>query len=326
MRRIGRRGLVIGAVALSLLLVGGALWVWLSRGPVPETPARRLSSPIGSLSCLIRGQQPDQLIAGGPAGDVVVWESARSRPQVLKKLSQAPITTLAMSSTGFLSAGTADSAVVGWQVTGNDNKTLSVPKFPAPVAASAVHPSRFEVAVGLADGSLYLFAENEKPRRIRSRHAGGAKRVCFHPGGDYFVTGGTDGRLIWRNADSLRVQAAIRPHSNEVSALAFSDDGELLASGDYDGRIIVRNAKTTERTSQWRQPDAVSGMAFVGSSLLTGSWDGWLRLWSSESDVPVAEIYTGQPIYGITLVDPAGTTVATVHNTNEVLFWNLPGA
>ncbi len=323
LRKFSRPLLIVGASVLSVSGVAAAIWISSSRGPAADTPTQKLVSPCGPLSCVLYGPVGKDLAAGAPSGDVVVWGLPSDEPEVLKQVSRAPITTLAMSSAGLLLAGTTERSLVGWQLSGTKKDTLKVPKFPAPVSASAVHPMRFDVAVGLSDGSIYVFAENQKPRRIDSRHAGGVKSICYHPDGDHFVTAGTDGRLIWRNADSLRIQNAIRSHSNEVCGLTFSDDGQLLASGDYDGRIIVRAAATTEQRFRLRQPDAVSGMAIVGSRLITGSWDGWIRIWSLETKSIVEDINTGRAIHGMTL-DSERTTIATVHNTNEVLVWNLP--
>jgi WD40 repeat protein len=240
-------------------------------------------------------------------------------------LSTDSITALALSNTGFLTAGTGERTVVGWQLIGPGagKVTRKLPNFPAPISACAAHPERLDVLIGLTDGSLYSFGTESQPKRIDSRHDGGVKSICFAPDGETFVTGGTDGRLIWRDAASLGIRAAIRPHRSEVSGLAFSPDSKLLASGDYNGRIFVHDATDKDRRFEFTQAEAVSGLAIFDTLLLTGSWDGKLRYWSLSSGTAVSEVFTGQLIQDLA-INPQAGTVATVHGTDELLLWQNP--
>ena len=322
LRRAGPRWLAVGASAFLVTVLAAGIWAWAT-GTRADKPAQRLASPIGALTQVIHGSTGERIVAAGPEGRVAVWDVPGVEPQALDQLSQAPVTALAMSSTGFLLAGTTENSIVGWQLGGSGEETLKVPKFPAPVSACAVRPDRMEVAVGLADGSMFFFAKGQKPKRFLSRHAGGVRSIRYHPDGNLFVTGGADGRLIWRDADSLHIRGARKAHTNDISGLAFSDDGALLASGDYDGWISVRDPVTKEPLFEFRQPEAVAGVVFAGPHLVTGSWDGWLRFWSLDSQSTIGSINTGQPIHAMAVVRD-GAALATVHNTSEVLLWDLP--
>jgi WD40 repeat protein len=314
--------------AAATLLVGGSValgaWYLWAKGPSPAEPLRRLTAPVEFLNRVCYSADGKLLAAGGATGDVVVWEAA-SAPRPLEKLSTDAITALALSTTGFLTAGTAERTVVGWQLLGPSagKVTRKLPNFPAPISACAAHPQRSDVMIGLTDGSLYHFGTESQPKRIDSRHAGGVKSICFSPDGEAFVTGGTDGRLIWRDAASLGIRAAIRPHRAEVSGLAFSPDGKLLASGDYNGQIFVHDVEDKRRRFEFAQPEAVSGLAVFDSLLLTGSWDGKLRCWSISTGTAVSEVVTGQLIQDLA-IDAQARTVATVHGTDQLLLWQIP--
>lgn len=322
-RNVSRRWLLAAGASLATVAsIAAGVWLWSHNANAAAEPTRRIpaSAALNSVIC-----SPDGgfLVAGCVTGDVVVCELPSGRTQLLPKLATDPITTLSLSSTSFLIAGTVDREVVGWQLgTGEVENTLSFPEFPAPVAASAVHPNRFDALVGLSDGSIYHFVRDQEPRRLSSRHAGGVKSICYRPDAASFVTGGTDGRLIWRIAETLRIESAVRAHSNEVGGLAFSADGQLLASGDYDGLVIVRDGKTTEEVFRFREPDAVSALAFTEAFLITGSWDGRLSFWSLATQELSREIQTEGPVLGLA-VDANSDTLATVHGTDAILLWSI---
>ncbi|WP_158264871.1 SHD1 domain-containing protein [Blastopirellula marina] len=67
----------------------------------------------------------------------------------------------------------------------------------------------------------------------------GMNCVTFSPGGEYFATGGNDGRVILWDAKSLRPLRQWTDLKGVVTDLAFSSDAKRLAASDKDGAACV---------------------------------------------------------------------------------------
>lgn len=281
--------------------------------------------PFSGASVLAASSNGSQLAVGSASGQVAVCDIAARGVRTLDRLTSKPITALAYSPTGFLFAGTDGQTLVGWQAFGEIEKdpTRTFPNFPTDIACCAVHPTRFEVVVGLADGSVYSFTPDGPPKRFHSRHEGSVKAITFHPSGDQFVTAGADGRLIWRSAENLQLVDASRPLKAEIGGLAFSPDGTHLAAGDWNGSLCILNAKTRSPQFDIKQPDAVSGLVVTSRLLVTGSWDGKLRFWSLLDGTLARELNTGHAIHSIAW-EPDSEFIATVSLDTAVQLWRIP--
>jgi len=79
---------------------------------------------------------------------------------------------------------------------------------------------------------------------------------------------------------------------------------------------------TRKASQSLDQPDAVSGLGFVQGHLVSGGWDGSLRLWNAATGQLVRTIPTGQPIHDLA-VDPRTGRVVTVCLDRFVRLWEL---
>jgi WD40 repeat protein/anti-sigma factor RsiW len=93
-------------------------------------------------------------------------------------------------------------------------------------------------------------------------------------------------RFAWQPKELVAVLGEHRQrHWGQVQSVAYSPDGKLIASGGTDGGdtvIRIWDAATMrEQTVLIGHSRPVSGLAFLPDSrrLLSGSWDGTLRLW-----------------------------------------------
>jgi WD40 repeat protein len=231
-------------------------------------------------------------------------------------------------------AGGVERSLVGWKLggAGSSKQMRKLAGLPAPITALSIRPKPTEIAVGLNNGWLYVLGRSKKSPgvgksrgpgpHVDAEHAGGVKVVAYHPGGDLLVSGGTEGRLVWRDAQTRKVQAKRDVHSSEISALAFSPDGRRLASGDWNGEIKIWSVETREIQTTLSQPGAVAGMAWVDALLVSGGWDGRLRFWSTEREETIGQLDTGAVIHALA-VNPAGDTIATVSRGGEVQLWRM---
>lgn len=318
----------LGALAVTAVLFGlmiGLRPIVTSLNSTAVAADQVIQLPFSGASVLAASTNGSQLAVGSASGQVAVCDVTARGVRTLDRLTSKPITALAYAPTGFLFAGTDERTLIGWQAFGNtkDKTTREFPNFPADIACIAVHPTRFEVVVGLADGSVYSLTPEEPPKRFQSRHESSVKAIAFHPSGDQFVTAGADGRLIWRNAENLQLVDATRPLNAEIGGIAFSPDGTLLAAGDWNGSICVLDAKTRSPQFEIKQPDAVSGLVVTSRLLATASWDGNLRYWSLLDGTLAREVNTGRAIHSIAW-EPDSEYIATVSLDAAVQLWRIP--
>jgi WD40 repeat protein len=204
---------------------------------------------------------------------------------------------------------------------GAATKPQRLPDFPAPITAVAVRPGRRELAIGLSNGALYVLRKGRKAH-VDLLHAGGVKRIAYDPAGGVLVTGGTDGRIVWRNAESLAPLEKTAAHSSEVAGLAFSENGARVASGDWNGELKIWDAAARTVQRELTQSDAVAALGWAGENIVTGSWDGRIRIFSAGDGETLDNFDTGVVIADLA-VHPNGDTAATVATDGIVRLWRL---
>jgi WD40 repeat protein len=250
-----------------------------------------------------------------------MWDVKSGKRWRLKHLTNRPILCLALSPDGFLSAGEEGGTLAGWQL--GSKEAYVIPNFPAAVNAIAIRApakQKFELAVGLADGVLVF--RGMQAAHFESGHTR-VKEILFDPLSQYFVSAGSEGGVAWWDISSHKLLKSVKAHEAEIGGLAISADGKLVASGDWNGKIRLWDPDQMRPIAALSQPDAVSGMAFVGEALVTGSWDGRLRFFSTTKKVLLAEIDTGSPIAALA-VSTDGRHLATVSGGQSVEIWRNP--
>ena len=127
------------------------------------------------------------------------------------------------------------------------------------------------------------------------RYADGACSVAADHGhgavaalGDGYVTSEGE-QLVWRGPDGAERWRADHPASAGPTDLAVSPDGRWVAAAGLDHAARVFDARTGAlRGILAGDTERVSSLAFAGDRLVTGSWDGSVRLWDLASlDLPV---------------------------------------
>jgi WD40 repeat protein len=309
------------AYAAAVLAVAG-LAAFLLFGPKrrPAEFRKALSAPEERLACVLFLDR-ERVAAGSASGNVFMWDVKSGKRWRLKHLTNRPILCLALSPDGFLSAGEEGGTLAGWQL--GSKEAYVIPNFPAAVNAIAIRApakQKFELAVGLADGVLVF--RGMQAAHFESGHTR-VKEILFDPLSQYFVSAGSEGGVAWWDISSHKLLKSVKAHEAEIGGLAISADGKLVASGDWNGKIRLWDPDQMRPIAALSQPDAVSGMAFVGEALVTGSWDGRLRFFSTTKKVLLAEIDTGSPIAALA-VSTDGRHLATVSGGQSVEIWRNP--
>ncbi len=322
-RRITRRNL---ALALALVATVVAARELAARYQGREDWHAALTAPGERLAAVAFTPDGRHVVAGCASGNVILWELPDGPPRALKPLSDQPVVALVAGTNGRIVAGGDSASLLQWSRILDPSATRAQAQqgFPAPIACVAVRIASPRIAVGMSDGSLALLG-GEKPVAKRDAHRGGVRTAAFSPDGATLVTGGADGRLAWRNAETGDTIGTVDEFKADVGGAAFSPDGRVLVAGDWNGTLTWFDAATRKPLATAEQGDAVSGVAVTESTVVTGSWDGRLRVWSLASREKAAELRSHRPI-GAMAVSADGATAATVSGDARVLLWKIPPA
>jgi len=153
-------------------------------------------------------------------------------------------------------------------------------------------PSSSRVFVGASDGNVYdVEPLAEKPEfKPLAGHASFVTGVAI--AGELLVSGGYDGKLLWRKLDGEIVHTVENAHSKWIRKVVASPDGKLVASVADDMVCRVWEAATAKRLHELRGHDELTPnhfpsmlytCAFAGDSqrLATADRTGRICLWDA---------------------------------------------
>lgn len=159
---------------------------------------------------------------------------------------------------------------------------------------------------------------------LRASGHRGVKVLTMMPKSDVLVSTGTEGKVIWYDLKERKQVASRSEHRAEVSSAEWTADGTRLVTGDWNGQIRVWNPLQHEVVGRAEQPDAVVGLSCRGSKWITGSWDGRIRCWNSTASDPQLDHEINTGLAIHAMsVNADGTRAATVSGRNNVEIWNL---
>jgi WD40 repeat protein len=308
----------LGLAAL-LILVVVAVRLWPRSAPVPREAEATIVVSGESLTLAAFSHDGKHLAIGCASGRVMTWDLDAGKPASLEDRGEDPITSLAVSRDGFVYAGTAKSQLFGWPkaFSGTAGKPQKQSRFPGALTSIGLRPRQPGLALGTSTGDLFFFSKS-KPVRKETKH-GSLSLMAFSPDGTTLVTGGSDGQLVWRRADTGDPQGEAYELSTEVGALAFAEDG-TLACGDWNGKIALFQGTSHKPSKTWTQPDGVSGIAVMRDGFVTAGWDGQLRFWSRDATDPVRTVDAKVPLTGLA-IDATQKQLVTPTGDGRVFVW-----
>lgn len=178
-----------------------------------------------------------------------------------------------------------------------------------------------QLAVGLGDGTIRLIDRDAAPADPCTVAAHTGALLCLHLdiGGDAFLSGGDDGRLVQTDA-SGRTNRLLDLPGQWIDTVAVSAEHRAVALGkevrllDRAGTEIGRNAN---------HPSTVSGLAFnpKGKRLAVSHYGGVTLWWTSLGGTPKRLTWRGSHI-GVSW-SPDGNYLLTATQESELHGWRL---
>jgi WD40 repeat protein len=237
-------------------------------------------------------------IASG-GGDTIIrlWDAATGRELGQLVGHESWVRCVAFSSDGKILASCGETIRLWDVATGKELRRCDGHRFEVNTVAFS------------PDGKLLASGSHDKTIRFWDVSSGKQLReldgqqlfvlaVAFSPDGKHFASGGADGSILfWQATTGLQVRALVG-HQSPVASVAFSPDGKLLASVSGD-KTNLSNTYVDKTVRLWDvasgkevrprggHEQTVSSAAFSadGRTVVTGSQDGTVRLWSAVTGV-----------------------------------------
>jgi RNA polymerase sigma factor (sigma-70 family) len=163
-------------------------------------------------------------------------------------------------------------------------------------------------------------------------HTNGVISVAFSPNGRLIASGSQDKTArLWETETGKEIHA-FTGHQAEVAALAFSPDGKMLAIGEgFRGQAIsLREVKTGKLLRRFAAHDhALASIAFTpdGATVVSGSVDGTIRIWSVATGKELRRMEVRQPqgLHGFNCIalSPDGKFVASAGQDRAIRIWEI---
>lgn len=142
--------------------------------------------------------------------------------------------------------------------------------------------------------------------------------------------------LLLASCSKAPEQAATGPKLNAVLAAswptaapprqtAFSRDGKLVAMSDASGLITIRNTQGWKPVRQVTHPGGATTVVFArgGSALLSGGYDGAIRIWDLRTGKQTSVIGGAHGTIWTLDLAPDGSRVAAAGEDGVIRIWDL---
>lgn len=339
--------LAIGAVAMSAIVLGGAIGL----------SVRTAAEPLKLAQAKCPAFNPKQL-SQAPLDPVWVKERVERRDQddpvlerVVKGVKEDVVSSIVFSPQSgeflvsgnvyWLTDGSVDGTVKIWRNLGSLER--SPERTPLSRVRTGIRSVAFShdgqfLAAGGMDGSILLWNFNQwRSRRTLEpaelpRIQKESRSVAFSPNGRWLASGGISpgGVRVIMRWDLRAGQFRDYISGDQIYSLAFSPDSRVIA-GTAKNTIALWNADTGEKicaigNSPEGHRSSVNTIAFSpdGRTLASGSTDGTIKLWSLQTLQVLQSIENGHTgrINSIAF-SPSGKVFVSAGSDGTVNLWQV---
>ena len=291
---------------------------------LPREFDRSVSSAATGLTRVLISEDGKNLYAAGGDGSVVQWTMpGKGSGELLIPGGSKPVTFLSLSPDDLLMAGDLSGRLRVWKLPALKPIQVDSPNVPATCVVFREADGKQQMLLGMADGRIVTIDdEGVTPRESGHR---GVKAMTLDVTGKRLISGGSEGTLIWYDLEAQSQVARVEVHSTEIATIVLSTTKDTVISADWDGHVKLTSAKDQKPVADFSQANAVSALVERDGVIVTGSWDGFVRVWRLTGDSAdlITEFDTGAPVFG-TAVTADGKSAATVSGSGEVDFWKQP--
>lgn len=156
----------------------------------------------------------------------------------------------------------------------------------AGIGAVALAPDAKTLALGLYDQTASLLdLGTGQEKLLLVGHGKEVRAIAFSADGQTLATGSGDRTVKLWNVATGAESRTLQGHKDQVLCVTFSPDGKLLLSAAGNDGVTLWDMATGEQKRNWRHGGFYCRCALFADqqSVLTGGYDGTVRLWSTET-------------------------------------------
>lgn len=192
------------------------------------------------------------------------------------------------------------------------------------------------ILVASLDGKICQWSmSNQAPRKlVEFTHDRPVNDISVSSDGLIMASGSTKDDLsvgetkIW-DLKSCRLSKTLVGHKSHVSSVSLSRNGKLLSTGGSDGRVIIWDLASGRSTTVIEcGKDIRAAFSFPGDNLVAASWDGIIRVWKGQYQLPSLVIRQNGRLHRFCVSSDANIIAASssskenLNAPDEILIWS----
>ncbi len=274
----------------------GRIVIWNVENATQQSRWDAHSDGVNALAFTPNGRF---LLSGGEDRQIILWNHLTGELVQNYSGHGGAINSLAFNNDGTLFASGSDDDRIGvWSMSDGFIKFLSGHNGDVvSVAFSPTAASR--LLSGSADDTIRLWdvLNNNVTPRIFTQHNDDVNGVAFFPDGREFISVSSDTSMIVWNIETGTVTNSFNDHDASVLSIAVSTDGRMMFSGADNGIGRLWDLTNAEQITVFSGHQSNNALLrnVVGVygkddlTVLSGSYDGTLRLWSVATGLTIQE-------------------------------------
>ncbi|MBI5824423.1 MAG: protein kinase [Chloroflexi bacterium] len=203
------------------------------------------------------------------------------------------VTVFKISKDGeWVATGDESGTVAVWNIL--DGKQLYQYKHGAKILSLDLSPDKSKLVYSDSNKNIHLwnFQQNQAPYSFEKRLTASANKVLFIDEGDTVASGGDNFQIILWDVDSGKLKEQFAA-AQKINDMAISSNGRYLALALNEARIQVWDlfTKSAVNITDLQIIKAFTFITFLpnDTTLLTGSADGYIRIWNAASGFKIWE-------------------------------------
>jgi WD40 repeat protein len=258
----------------------------------------------GYVTCCAFSPDGKYIVSGSEDKTIVVWETQSGEAVRTMEGHTGEITSVAIcTDNSKVVSGSSDHAMKVWSLTTGALLSSIQNRFDQPFVS--FHPSGEFVAASSYSYAIRLWGLNGKLVHTLKGHTGDVTSIAFNATGSRMLSGSCDCTVsVWDILQNVCLYS-LTGHELKVTSVSWSSDESKVASGSEDLTIRIWSLETRSNSVSedgasscssrdysaqllWvlsGHADIVTsvGLNAAGTTLVSGSWDSTVRVWSVQS-------------------------------------------